>query len=507
MNWVALINIVSSICIAFLSNTISLYGGGLNKEIFICNIYRPPKDLHADYRQFIDEFSKFIDSIGEKNEVIITGDFNINLLKIYERELFSEFLDTLVTHSFIPKITFPTRLTQTAGTLIDNMFCKLTLQITDIKPGIFIKQFSDHQPYFIVTNILTTRVPQPKYITIREQDDHCLAKVNTELINSNIMTKMDLDLRSDPNSNYKLLESEIINANSQFMAIKVVKFKKYKHKRNNWITHGIIKSIKYRDNLYKQVKMTNANSSQYDVLRSNLSTYNAILKSSIRLAKKTYVMKQFNTCKNDSRKTWKNINDLISNRKVKTSPTYFKDQHVMVTDKLEIANKFNLYFTNIGPNLAKDIHITTTKNFASYLIKVDENINQFNFQDVDEDTIRKIIDDFAPKKSCGFDGITLMQLKYLKETLLAPITLIIRQVIHTGIFPEQLKIAKVIPIYKKDDDTIFSNYRPISILPAISKIIEKVIYGQIYHYFSQNKLFSDSQYGFRHGHSTELAAL
>ena len=70
----------------------------------------------------------------------------------------------------------------------------------------------------------------------------------------------------------------------------------------------------------------------------------------------------------------------------------------MVTDKLEIANKFNLYFTNIGPNLAKDIHITTTKNFASYLIKVDENINQFNFQDVDEDTIRKIIDDFAPKK-------------------------------------------------------------------------------------------------------------
>ena len=176
---------------------------------------------------------------------------------------------------------------------------------TDIKPGIFIKQFSDHQPYFIVTNISTTRVLQPKYITIREQDDHCLAKVNTELINSNIMTKMDLDLRSDPNSNYKLLESEIINANSQFMAIKVVTFKKYKHKRNNWITHGIIKSIKYRDNLYKQVKMTNANSSQYDVLRSNLSTYNAILKSSIRLAKKTYVMKQFNTCKNDSRKTWK----------------------------------------------------------------------------------------------------------------------------------------------------------------------------------------------------------
>ena len=170
-----------------------------------------------------------------------------------------------MAHSFIPKITFPTRFTQTTGTLIDNLFCKLTLQITDIKPGIFIKQFSDHQPYFIVTNIVTTRVPQPKYIAIREQDDVSLAKVNTELMNSNLMTKMDLTLLSDPNPNYNLLESEIINANNKFMAIKIVKFKKYKHKRNNWITHGIIKSIKYRDNLYKQVKMTNTNSSQYDM--------------------------------------------------------------------------------------------------------------------------------------------------------------------------------------------------------------------------------------------------
>ena len=96
---------------------------------------------------------------------------------------------------------------------------------------LFIKQFSDHQPYFIVTNIVTTRVPQPKYmyIAIREQDDVSLAKVNTELMNSNLMTKMDLTLLSDPNPNYNLLESEIINANNKFMAIKIVKFKKYKH--------------------------------------------------------------------------------------------------------------------------------------------------------------------------------------------------------------------------------------------------------------------------------------
>ena len=106
--------------------------------------------------------------------------------------------------------------------------------------------------------------------------------------------------------------------------------------------------------------------------------HNAILKSSIRLAKKTFPETiHVNLCKNDSRKTWKIINDLIWNRKEKTSPTYFKDEHVMVTDKLEIAYKFNLYFTNIGSNLAKDIHSSTNKDFASYLTKVDENIRYY----------------------------------------------------------------------------------------------------------------------------------
>ena len=103
----------------------------------------------------------------------------------------------------------------------------------------------------LLQTFLTTRVPQPKYITIREQDDHYLAKVNTELMNSNVMTKMDLTLLHDPNSNYNLLESGSINANNTLMAIKIVKFKRYKHKINNWITHGIINSIKYRNNRYK----------------------------------------------------------------------------------------------------------------------------------------------------------------------------------------------------------------------------------------------------------------
>ncbi len=77
----------------------------------------------------------------------------------------------------------------------------------------------------------------------------------------------------------------------------------------------------------------------------------------------------------------------------------------------------------------------------------------------------------------------------------------------TGIFPDKLKIAKVILLHKKDEETLFINYRPISLLPAISKIFEKVIFKQLYNFFLEMKLFYNAQYGVRTEHSTEPAAL
>ena len=98
-------------------------------------------------------------------------------------------------------------------------------------------------------------------------------------------------------------------------------------------------------------------------------------------------------------------------------------------------------------------------------------------------------------------------MKSIKHVIPKSLTLIINQIINTGVFPNKLKIAKITPIFKKDDRTLFTNYRPISLLPIFSKVIEKVICIQINDFFVENKLFFNHQYGFRSGHSTELAAL
>ena len=205
--------------------------------------------------------------------------------------------------------------------------------------------------------------------------------------------------------------------------------------------------------------------------------------------------------------TWKQIKDILNKSKNKnTFPSFFRDeQNNIITDKYEIANKFNLFFSSVGSKLAKSIKSITNKSFKDYLIK--SNIHHFNFHNITEQTIDKIIADLAPKTSSGFDGLSTKLLKNIKTVLLKPITLIVNQMINTGIFPDKLKIAKINPIYKKDDETLFTNYRPISLLPSISKIFERVLFQQVYEYFQQKKLFYSSQYGFFTEHSAEYATI
>ena len=121
--------------------------------------------------------------------------------------------------------------------------------------------------------------------------------------------------------------------------------------------------------------------------------------------------------------------------------------------------------------------------------------------------LEKIADKLDNKKSCGIDGISNIIMKSINNILIKPITIIINQMLETGVFPDKLKVAKVIPLFKKGDPTLLTNYRPISLLPSLSKIFEKVIYQQLYAYFENLNLFFKGQYGFRKGHSTEMASL
>ena len=111
------------------------------------------------------------------------------------------------------------------------------------------------------------------------------------------------------------------------------------------------------------------------------------------------------------------------------------------------------------------------------------------------------------KNSFGHDDISTKLLKEINIELIKPLTILIYQCFHNGIFPDNLKIAKVIPLHKQDNPTDINNYRPISLLPSISKVLEKIVLDQIQSYFTSHNLLYNNQYGFRSHHSTELATM
>ncbi len=129
-----------------------------------------------------------------------------------------------------------------------------------------------------------------------------------------------------------------------------------------------IQSKQFRDNLYKKQKMTDPLSVGFGRLKINLNTYNKILKNSIRLAKKNYYENIFAKFKNDTRATWKTINEILNRTKrQKSFPCFFKDGNNIISNKMNIANKFNSFFINVGKNLNNAINMPHNKSFNDYL--------------------------------------------------------------------------------------------------------------------------------------------
>ena len=416
--------------------------------------------------------------------VIITSDFNIDLLKCKDNSHINQYLDNVIANSYVPKITFPTRLTHNHGTLIDNILMKLNDRILECKSGILLNRISDHLPYFIKLQCFQHQnVPNKIQINHNRPDAHeCFQNY---LVESNITLKLNASPTGDPEDNYKILNDIIKIGYDKFFGGKMVKYNKYKHRKSAWISYGIIRSIRFRDKLYKDLKKTSSDDATFESKRINFQTYRSILKKCIRTAKKNYYFYCFEKCKSNIKATWNNIN-LILNRYNKKSdfPKYFLVNGNYISDPLQIANEFNLYFTKIGPELANKIDILEDHSYMDYL-----NIpiySKFTFTPVTMTDVIKVINGLKTKASRGIDMISNKLLKIVKNEISEPLTIIINQALNNGVFPKPLKIAKVIPLFKKDQDFLFNNYRPVSILSSLSKVFEKIMFMQIYNYFNEN---------------------
>ena len=339
---------------------------------------------------------------------------------------------------------------------------------------------------------------------MKQKNDISLNNFVQELRENNITEQINNDINANPTDNYKIFLAIIQEVKNKHLPTKKVKFNKYKHKKNKWITRVILKSIKTKNMIYKQLQQTKPeNTEEFETLKVRFKRFHKILRQSIQEAKRTYYLTTFERFKHDIKQTWTIINDTLQRKKKNSLPSVFSDKGKVLKESNIIANEFNQYFTNIGPSLANQIN--ANHNFKEYLHSPAD--SRLILQSIDEHKVMKIIEHLKNKTSTGTDGISNKLIKTAKNELIKPLTIIINQMLHTGIFPEPLKISKVVPLYKANDQMLLSNYRPIALLPSLSKIFEYVLLEQLTNYFVENNLLSPHQYGFCAKHSTELAAL
>ena len=481
---------------------------GSNRQIKIANMYRPPPNENRKFDDFINDFvPSILFKIPRNGEFILAGDFNMNLLAIRNDRNTSIFYDHLLNLNLLPKIHFPTHFLENTCTLIDNIFTKLSPTSQISNSGILFSTLSDHCPTFLTLDMNINKPCKPKYILSSNNSPRAHENFKRELESLDFDKLLDKKMSTDPNHNYNILSNIIVNLRNKHFPTTLIKFNKYKHKTNGWITHGILRSIKFRDGLYKRMKCTATNTEKYNTYKFNLNTYNKILKSLIKEAKSTFYENEFRKYNKNIKKTWDVIKSVINNpTSGEVFPMFIKKNDVTISNQKEIIEEFNHFFVNIGKNLATDSDIPYD-SYSDYFSKL-PNLT-FKFKLVTEDEVLKKISNIQPKSSCGFDGISTNFLKKYSNVLYKPLTIIINQSLITGIFPDNLKTAKVIPIYKEKglDINSLNSYRPISILPSISKIFEKIIYDQVYSHFTDFDLFHHSQYGFRTNHSTEHAII
>ena len=270
--------------------------------------------------------------------------------------------------------------------------------------------------------------------------------------------------------------------------------------KNKWMTKGLMKSCVRKAKLYKRYCQNKT-----DTDKKRYIAYRNKLKMVLQKAEKKFVCDKFKTVLGNLKQTWKQINLILNKNSKSHLNDIFQHEGRFISDKNIIVNKFNDYFVNIGSQLASNIP-NSSKKFSDYLTKF-KNPSSLSLYLSDTAEIIQIISSFEEKRSSGFDNIPVNIMRMSMNSISKPISEILNSSFRTGIFPDNLKIAKICPIDKNGEKNLISNYRPISILPSFSKIFEKAVYNRLLSYLDHNLIVINNQYGFRQKHSTYMAIL
>ena len=395
--------------------------------------------------------------------------------------------------SCFPSIDKPTRVRSTSATLIDNIFINNPGQV--VACGNIISDVSDHFSQFCILKSKTDKI-KIKKSKVRDFSRFSRDSFNADLANVDwnaLLNKKPCDADNVFSSFYNNF-NKLINKHAP---MKTISNRKAKQLSKPWITKGIRISIKVKNKLY-----ASGDTANYKIYRNKICTLT-------RLSKQQY-SKFFNDNLTNMKKTWEGINNVLARKLKNTKPiTYIKDSNdndSVTSDPSRIANVLNDHFASVGPKLANKLP-TVQRNYFDFLNRSNSPDSSFAFNLVTPAEVELEILRIPINKSHGLYSCPTQLLKCSSNVISSTLAEIINLSISTGMYPTKLKMAKIIPIFKAEDNTYANNYRPISLLSNFNSIFEKLVFSRMESFIEQNDILSPSQYGFRKAHSTQHAIL
>ena len=309
------------------------------------------------------------------------------------------------------------------------------------------------------------------------------------------LNSLNLECYNDVNNTWLIWKRNFMEIIDRHAPLKKRRLGKAK---TPWINKNLLAG-KWQKNILKRKACKTNTPNDWKSYKVAKNQYNRLIKNTI----KSYYTDEIRNNKGNLKQTCKTINQLISKQSKTSHVGLIKNDNDEEILGKDLPNAFNEHFIEVGQRLCREIP-EASKQPECYIKFCNA---QFHFREVTENEVFNLLSNISTNKATGPDKIPAKLVKISAPFITKHLSIIFNQSLSQGTFPYDWKISKVTPIYKKGPKHDMNNYRPISVISTIAKVMEKIAHNQLYLYLQNENILSPSQHGFRQGHSTVTALL
>jgi exonuclease III len=476
-----------------------------NKTILLGNVYRSPSRRPTQFNDLLVNICRNLERHHTKH-ILLLGDFNIDLIK-HDKDINSQdLLETTSNHGFIQVISKPTRVTDHSATLIDHIYSNKVNNV--VSSSVVTLDISDHLACQVTISLDQSHDCSSRYTPPHLDQEVQEFRMVNEANHARFKHLIDEETWVIPEgleaeAQYEFLLDTYTSLYNTAYPLRTnrVRRKNERVKPSPWILPWLEDACNRKNLLHKAFIEIPSTSNKVKYLKMKKFT-----DKHCKLAKNKYHNRYFEQYKDNSKKQWQMINKLLNRGKKKVSISKLQDSSgEIVSTPSAIAQKFNLYFSNIASNLKNSRSTRHSADPESYLTTPSV-AQTIYLNPVSSAEVLGIIKNLKNKATLD-SKVSAVKIASENQNFNSTLARVISASFSQGVFPQSLKLARVIPVYKNGSRSEVSNYRPISLLKTFSKIYEKLMHKRIVSFMNSNESFYEMQFGFRAGRSCEHALL